>query len=64
MLGSGGRSWLGQRGGELITAQEREGPWAVRAALCISLFVVCILRISIVVVTVHLFCCSGKLPLS
>jgi len=37
---------------------------AVRVALCISLFVLYILLISIVVVTVHFICCSVKLPLS
>jgi len=38
---------------------------AVRAALCVLLFVLCILLIHIVVVVTALFvCCSVKLPLS
>jgi len=56
-------------GGELargkgVTTQEKAGHWAVRVALCISLFVLYILLISIVVVTVPFVYCSVKLPLS
>jgi len=37
----------------------------VRAALCVLLFVLCIILIHVVVVvTVHFVCCSVKLPLS
>jgi len=42
---------------ELVTAREWVGHQAVRVALCISLFVLYILLISIVVVTVRFVCC-------
>jgi len=47
-------------------ARECTGHRVVRVALCIStkLFVLYILLISAVVVTVHFFCYSVKLPLS
>jgi len=51
-------------GGKAVTARECAGHRAVRVALCISLFVLYILFISIVVVTVPFVCCSVKLPLS
>ena len=38
--------------------------WAVRVALCVLLFVLCVLLIRIIVVTVPFVCCSVKLPLS
>jgi len=38
--------------------------WAVRVALCISLFVLYIFLINVIVVTVHFVSCSVKLPLS
>jgi len=55
MLGSG---WgeLGSR--KALAAQ------AVRAALCVLLFVLCIHLICVVVVIVLFVCCSAKLPLS
>ena len=56
-----GRSWPG---GKLITARECTGHQAVRVVLCISLFVLYILLISIVVVTVCFIFCSVELPLS
>jgi len=49
-------------GGELIAAQEHVGHRAVGVALCISLFVLHILLISIIVITAHFICCSVKLP--
>jgi len=60
MLGSG-RGELA--GGKLITAGDRLGHRVVRVPLCILLFVLCILLISIDVATVHFVCCSVKLPL-
>ena len=50
--------------GKAVAARERTGHRVVRAALCILLFVLYILLISIVVVTVHFIFCSVKLPLS
>ena len=38
--------------------------WAVRVALCVLLFVLCILLICIIIFTVPFVCCSVKLPLS
>jgi len=59
--------WMGELAGvgagKLIAAQECAGHKAVRAAPLISLFVFCILLISIIVVTVCFVCCSVKLPL-
>jgi len=51
-------------GGKLIVAWECAGHRVVRVALCIELFVLSLLLISIVVVTVCCVCCSVKLPLS
>jgi len=57
--------WVGELArGKLIVAQEHAGHWAVRVALCISLFVLYTLLISTTVVTVHFACCSAKPPLS
>ena len=53
-------SWAAERESRLGSARQR----AVRVALCISLFFLCILLISIVVVAVPFVCCSVKLPLS
>jgi len=50
-------------GGKLIAAQECMGHRVVRVALCISLFVLYTLLISIVFVIVCFICCSAKLPL-
>ena len=50
--------------GESSPGSGTRGAPAVRAALCVSLFVLCILLISTVVVTVCFVCCSVKLPLS
>jgi len=61
MLGS---RWGAGQGGKLNAAEERTGHRVVRVALCISLFVLCILLISVIVVTVPFLCCSVKLPLS
>jgi len=61
MLGSGGGAGQGGKG---IAARERVGCGAVRVALCILLFVLYIILIGIIDVTVHLICCSVKLPLS
>ena len=60
---------LGSSGGELgsgkaVVAWERTWWRVVRVALCVLLFVLCILLIRIVVVTVPFVCCSVKLPLS
>jgi len=52
------------QGGKLIVAREHVGHWAVRVTLCISLFVLYILLMSIIVITVHFVHCSVKLPLS
>jgi len=60
MLGS---RWGAGRG-EGVMALECVGHQAVRVALCISLFVLYILLISISVVTLPFVCCSVKLPLS
>jgi len=60
MLGSGWGSWPGEVG----HSSEHAGHRAVRVDLCISLFVLYILHISIVVVTAPYVCCSVKLPLS
>ena len=57
-----GRGGSGVR--KFIMARGNDGHWAVRVALCIPLFVLCILLISIIVVTVRFLCCSDKLPLS
>ena len=54
MLGSGLGSWPG---GKAIVAREQTGRQVVRVTLCISLFVLYILLISIVVVTVRFVCC-------
>jgi len=51
-------------GGKAVAAWECAGHWAVRAALCILLFVLYILLISIIVVTIGFVCCSVKLSLS
>jgi len=48
-------------GEKLIVAQELVGHWVVRVTVCISLFVLCILLISVIVVTVPFVCCSVKL---
>ena len=60
---------LGSSGGELgsgkaVVAWERTWWRVVRVALCVLLFVLCILLTSIVVVTVPFVCYSVKLPLS
>jgi len=51
-------------GGKSVVARECTGHQVVRVSLCILLFVLYIVLISIVVVTVLLVCCSVKLPLS
>jgi len=61
MLGSG-RGEVARRKG--VVAGESVGHRAVRAALCVSLFILYILLIGIAVVTVCFVCCSIKLPLS
>jgi len=61
MLGSGWGSWPGDKA---VAAWKCAGHRVLRVALCISLFVLCILIISIVVVAVHFVCCSDRLPLS
>jgi len=47
-----------------MVAREHSGHQVVRVALCILLFVLCILLISVIAVTVRFVCCSIKLPLS
>jgi len=54
----------GDGGEKSVMDWEHAGHWAVRAALCILLFVLYILLISVIVVTVPFVCCSVKLPLS
>jgi len=61
MLGS---YWGELGGGKSVVALEHAGHQAVRVALCISLFVLYILIISITVIIVPFVCCSVKLPLS
>ena len=56
-------SW--QAGGGFSSGRSgHAGHQVVGDAVCILLFVLCILRTSIVVVTVFFICCSVKLPLS
>jgi len=55
---------LGAGQGEGVVSWERVGHQTVKAALCILLFILYILLISIVVVTVRFICCSVQLPLS
>jgi len=61
MLGSG---WGELGGGKAVVAREHVGHWVVRVALCILLFVLCILLTGIDVVIAPFVCCSVKLPLS
>jgi len=61
MLGSGWGSWAARRQSWLGSARLR---LVVRVAVCVLLFVLCILLVCIVVVTVSFVCCSAKLPLS
>jgi len=55
--------WVLAGGGSWAAGRQPRQP-AGRVALCILLFVLCILLISIVVVPVPFVCCSVKLPLS
>jgi len=63
MLGLGSRELGDARVGEVITAPECSGHWAVGVALCVSLFVLSVLLVSIVI-TVGFIYCGVKLSLS
>jgi len=59
MLGSGWGRWAG---GKRVVSREHVGHWAVRVALCISLFVLYILHIGIVVLLFTLFAVQLNCP--